>query len=86
MTLDEIVDGILDADLQGHAGAFADIIVALAAAIPDRVPDRRENYAEGEWGRIVFESSQAGDAAWEWLRGELRILARKIRSSAELHI
>ena len=86
MTLDEIVDGILVADLQGRAGAFDDIIVAMAAAIPDRIPDRRENYAADEWGRIAFESGQASDEEWEWLRGELRRLAKEIRGSAELHL
>lgn len=85
MTLDEIIDGILDADLGGAAG-YAAIVVALAAAIPDRIPDRRENYSPDEHGRIAFDAGQASDEAWEWLRGELRRLAKKIRSSAELHI
>lgn len=85
MTLDEIIDGILDADL-GGADGYAGIVVALAAAIPDRMPDRRENYSPDEQGRIAFESGQASDEAWEWLRGELRRLAREIRSSAELRI
>lgn len=85
MTLDEIIDGILDAEL-GGADGYAGILVAMAAAIPDRMPDRRENYSPDEHGRIAFEAGQASDEAWEWLRGELRRLARAIRSSAELHL
>ena len=86
MTPDEIVEDILDADLSGRAGAFADILVALSDAIPDRTPDSLENYSECEMGRMVFEAGQAADEAWEWLRGRLRELAKQIRSSAELHI
>lgn len=85
MTLDEIIDGILDAEL-GGADGYAGILVALVASIPDRIPDRRENYSPDEQGRIAFDAGQAGDDAWEWLRDELRRLAKAIRSSAELHI
>ena len=85
MTLDEIIDGILDADLGGASG-YAAIVVALAATIPGRMPDRRENYSPDENGQIAFEAGKASDEAWEWLRGELRRLAKAIRSSAELHL
>jgi hypothetical protein len=86
MTLEEILEDIADADLQGRAEAFADILTAMAARIPDRKPDSPDNYSQEYYGRIAFEAGQASDEAWEWLRSELRLLATKIRSSAELYI
>lgn len=76
-------------ELQGDPDGIAKILEALRDAIGPRRDEsgpKYELYEDSQYGRMIAESEQCGNEAWNWLMDELGGLAKKCRGSMELYI